>query len=109
MEHIEITGGGSRHNAELRRFVNDLQDIADRGRKMLAGYQKMVVFSQEGADFTGLAKSLALEDSGDPENNAEPDVVTAEAIYSLFVGVADVLVDDGDVPGPIATLLSRML
>ncbi len=66
--HIKINGTGSRHNAQARQFIDDLQKVVDDAARLKAVYDQAAM----GQDWEGLGALLDME-PGD-----------AEDFYNLF-------------------------
>lgn len=72
--HIEINGTATRLNAELRRFIDQLQEVADKVDEIKATYDQLAL----GSDWAALADALGFSDAdADRETNAE-------AIYNIL-------------------------
>lgn len=67
--HIKINGTGSRHNRQLREFVDRLQEIINDAARLKAVFDQAAL----GEDWAALAVLL------DMESGAE-----AETLYNLF-------------------------
>lgn len=70
--HILINGTGSRHNAQMRRFVDSLQAVVDDAERLKATFDQAAL----GGDWTSLAALLDIADTGD-----------AETVYNLLGSV----------------------
>lgn len=79
--HIEIVGSVSRHNRQLRNFVDQLQTIVDEVAQIKATYDQMAL----GGDWAALATALShANDITYPNVVSEAD---AETIYNLIGSV----------------------
>lgn len=79
--HIEIVGSVSRHNRELRNFLDQLQVVVDKVDEIKATYDQLAL----GADWPALAAALShATDAAYPHN---VDATDAETIYNLIGSV----------------------
>lgn len=98
--HIQINPT-TRQSADVRRFVDLLQQAQDLGRKLREAHAAIAADD----DFAALAKVLGLpEVGGGAENNPEPDAATAQAIKDMVGSAADVLLTDGSILGVLARM-----
>lgn len=67
--HLSINGTGSRHNQQLRAFIDSLQKVVDDSARLKAIFDQAAA----GADWAALADLLDLG-----------SVEDAEAVYNLF-------------------------
>ena len=79
--HIEIVGSISRHNRQLRNFVDQLQNIVDEVDQIKATYDQLAL----GGDWDALA--TALSHSSDELYPFNIDATNAETIYNLIGSV----------------------
>lgn len=70
--HIQINGTGSRHNRQLREFVDDLVSVRARAAHLKETLDQMAL----GGDWAALAAGLDIVDAAD-----------AQAIYNLLGSV----------------------
>lgn len=98
--HIQISAT-TRQSADVRRFVDLLQQTQDLARKLKESHAAIAA----GDDYTALATVLGLpEVGGDGGTNAEPDTATAQAVKDMIGSAADVLLTNGHILGVLARM-----